>query len=88
MIGPGLFIHGGIGLTKTSLEPTVLTDWAMFDVGLFCWLPLNVRNEDGSANNSLARKMHSMSPSTVEIGCDFDYKQNILQSRQMWGNTF
>jgi hypothetical protein len=69
MIGTGLFIHGGVGLSKVSIEPIVLNDWALFDVGLFCWINLRVRNEtDNERNTSLVRKMHTMTALNDEVG--------------------
>jgi hypothetical protein len=68
MVGPGLFIHGGVGMSKISIDTIMLNDWAVFDVGLFCWIRINVRNIDGLPNTSLARKMHTMSPLISEVG--------------------
>jgi hypothetical protein len=47
VIGAGLFIHGGQGISTVNLNKSViLPDFHLFDLGLFSWIKLNIVAEE------------------------------------------
>lgn len=62
-VGCGLFIHGGVGVAKGTYKQGPLSDFLLFDIGLFCWIKLTVYDGDHSVDSTsfnLTRHMHTM----------------------------
>jgi hypothetical protein len=45
-VGCGLFVHGGVGVAKGTFKQGTLSDFFLFDIGLFCWINLTVYDSD------------------------------------------
>jgi len=88
-VGCGMFVHGGIGVEKGTFKQGTLSDFLLFDIGLFCWIKVTVYDADNKASEvaelNLVRKMHTMTAiKNSSVGGQI--KDEVLNSRLMWCN--